>query len=164
MKRSLIKRRNDWRGVSRAEKLRKRRLHKSPIGLKPAERRKKVARMREVLGRQGWTFEFSVQASSPRGFRYSATGDSPEECFLRAFGEWKSEMLAAVPRFPAALEAISKPSNLFYRKYKRRNLGHFLKRHGRASYMRNYMRMYRAEKMAGTDGVLRASYERVAMA
>lgn len=44
------------------------------------------------LQKMGWTFAFTIEATSPRGFKYAAAGGTPEECFLKAFGQWKKEI------------------------------------------------------------------------
>jgi hypothetical protein len=53
-------------------------------------RSEKVQRMIETLTAGQWVFNFTVEAKSPRGFTYCATGKTGEEAFLRAFGQWSA--------------------------------------------------------------------------
>lgn len=59
------------------------------------------------LQKMGWTFGFTITASSPRGFKYEAAGATPEECFLKAFGQWKKEM--PKPEKKVAYTKVVKP-------------------------------------------------------
>lgn len=59
--------------------------------------------MLEALRDGKWEIKFKVEALSPTGFRYSADGETGEEAFLRAFGQWRRELFAAPPKVPVTL-------------------------------------------------------------
>lgn len=137
---------------------------------KPRVRAVKVVRMYEALLSSGWHFRFKVQAISPRGFSYEADGDTAEEAFLKAFGEWRKELFTAPPKLPPPIirpaaadlkqdapiqepikQAPSQASPTLEllseaRHYPLKPLSADEKRNGQRAYARLYMRAYRDRK------------------
>lgn len=60
--------------------------------------RTKVKRMLTTLKKTGWTFKFTVEVVSPRGFRYGASGASGDTAVLNAFGQWQRELAPVAPK------------------------------------------------------------------
>lgn len=73
-------------------------LHKPCNVLTLADRAKRVSRMMEGLQKGNWKIHFTVEAVSPRGFRYKADGQTADEAFLKAFGQWRHEFMTLVPK------------------------------------------------------------------
>ena len=111
----------------------------------------RVVRMFDALAERGWTFRFKVEAVSPRGFSYSAEAPTPIEAFLKAFGQWRKEVVAFTPKIPAIVAGTKRPPEPIPKAYLsdliRDAMGQTPKeRLAPSEYRRVYMRAWRAKR------------------
>lgn len=81
-----------------------------PEQIPPLSHPAKVVQMFDTLTEQGWTFRFKIDVLSPRGFRYSAEGDTAIEAFLKAFGQWQKGLPPVAPKGPEVVAALRPPA------------------------------------------------------
>lgn len=102
-----------------------------------------------VLSQKDWKFAFRVEMVSPRGFRYSAQAELPTTAFLKAIGDWQTDVMPGAKRaieqargnHPTSIEVpFVDQRRKSHRPYRVRGLTR-----DKARYMRDYMRRYRNE-------------------
>jgi hypothetical protein len=138
-----------------AKRFRARRGHQPTNNCKPKLRALDTVRLFNVLREREWTFEFKVEALSPRGFKYEARGATPEEAFLRAFGQWQKDFANhfadLIPKIPGLLAGMKKAE------FKPKPAGSSNDERARAIAQRS-LRLEQAT--AGPGGILRARWEK----
>lgn len=115
--------------------------HKPANVLSGEARSLKVIRMFEGLQAQGWTFRFTTEAKSPRGFNYTGQGDSPLEAFLKAFGQWRSDFSDLIPKIPKIIAAQAEADKEAFKvKYAQVKAGRIAQRERLASFVKEALR------------------------